>query len=155
MTALRNPKEIPMRVMVIVKATPNSEAGVMPGQDLLAAMGAYNEELVKAGIMLDGDGLKPSRHGKRVRFSGDRRQVIDGPFAETKELIAGYWVWQVKSMDEAVEWVRRMPGPMPGEESEIEIRPFVEAEDFGAEFTPELREQEERLREELERRKST
>ena len=140
-----------MRVMVIIKATPNSEAGVMPGEKLLAEMGQFNEELVKAGVMLAGEGLHPSRRGKRVRFAHGRRSVIDGPFAETTELIAGFWLWQVKSMDEAIEWVRRCPDPMPGEESEIEIRPVFEAEDFGAEFTPELREQEERLRAEIER----
>lgn len=134
-----------MRVMVIVKATEESEAGVMPSEQLLAEMGAYNEELVKAGIMLAGDGLQPSVKGKRVRFSGTSRAVVDGPFAETKELIAGYWIWQVRSMDEAVEWVKRCPNPMMSD-SEIEIRPFFEAEDFGAEFTPELREREERLR---------
>ncbi len=140
-----------MRVMVIVKATKNSEAGVMPSEQMLADMGKFNEELVKAGIMLAGDGLKPSSAGKRVRFGAGKRTVIDGPFAETKELIAGYWVWQVKSLAEAVEWVRRCPDPMPGEESEIEIRPFFEAEDFGKEFTPELRAQEEQLRSEIER----
>ena len=144
-----------MRVMVIVKATKNSEAGVMPSEELFAEMGRFNEELVKAGVMLDGDGLKPSSHGKRVRFSGGKKTVIDGPFAETKELIAGYWVWQVKSMEEALEWARRCPDPMPGEESEIEIRPFYEAEDFGEEFTPELRAQEERLRAEVERRRTS
>lgn len=137
-----------MRVMVIVKADKDSEAGVMPSQQLLTEMGAYNEELVKAGIMLDGDGLKPSSAGARVRFSGTDRMVIDGPFAETKELIAGYWIWQVNSLEEAIEWVKRCPNPMNGE-SEIEIRPFAEAEDFGAEFTPELREQEDRLRAQL------
>ena len=137
-----------MRVMVIVKATADSEAGVMPTQQLLADMGRYNEELVKAGIMLAGEGLKPSSQGKRVRFSGANRTIVDGPFAETKELIAGYWIWQVRSMDEAVEWVRRCPNPMPGD-SEIEIRPIFEAADFGAEFTPELREQQERLRAQL------
>jgi hypothetical protein len=137
--------------MVIIKATKNSEAGVMPEETLLAEMGAYNEELVKAGIMQAGDGLHPSSKGKRVRFSGGKKTVIDGPFQETKELIAGYWIWQVKSMDEAVEWVRRCPDPMPGEDAEIEIRPVFEAEDFGAEFTPELRAQEDRLRAELER----
>lgn len=142
-----------MRVMVLVKATANSEAGVMPSEELFAAMGAYNEDLAKAGILLDGDGLKPSRYGKRVRFSGNERKVIDGPFAETKEIVAGYWVWQVRSMDEALEWVRRMPAPMPGEESEVEIRPFYEAEDFGPEFTDELREREDRLREELQGRR--
>lgn len=140
-----------MRVMVMVKATADSEAGRMPGTELLAAMGAFNEELVKAGVMLAGEGLHPSVRGKRVRFSGPGRTVIDGPFAETKELVAGFWLWNVKSMDEAVEWVRRCPNPMEGD-SEIEIRPVFEAEDFGAEFTPELRAQEERLREEIEAR---
>ena len=134
-----------MRVMVIVKASKDSEAGVMPSEQLLTEMGAYNEELVKAGIMLAGEGLHPSSKGKRVAFSGTNRTVIDGPFAETKELIAGFWLWQVKSMDEAVEWVKRCPNPM-NDDSEIEIRPVFEAEDFGAEFTPELREQEDRLR---------
>jgi hypothetical protein len=134
-----------MRVMVMVKATRESEAGVMPSEQLLAAMGRYNEELVKAGVMLAGEGLHPSSKGRRVRFSGSTRTVVDGPFTETKELVAGYWLWQVKSVDEAVEWVKRCPNPMPGE-SEIEIRPVFEAEDFGAEFTPELRAQEERLR---------
>jgi hypothetical protein len=134
-----------MRVMVIVKATADSEAGLMPTEQLLTEMGRYNEELVKAGIMLAGEGLKPSSQGKRVRFSGSKRTVTDGPFAETKELIAGYWLWQVRSMDEAVEWARRCPNPMPGD-SDLEIRPIFEAADFGAEFTPELREQEERLR---------
>ena len=140
-----------MRVMVIVKATKNSEAGVMPSQKLLEDMGKFNEELVKAGVMLAGDGLKPSSKGKRVRFSSGKRTVLDGPFAETKELVAGFWIWQVKSMEEAVEWVRRCPDPMPGEESEIEIRPFYEADDFGQEFTPELRAREDRLREEIDR----
>ena len=144
-----------MRVMVIVKATKNSEAGVMPSEKLLADMGKFNEELVKAGVMLAGDGLHPSSKGKRVRFARGKKTVIDGPFAETKELIAGYWIWQVKSMEEAIEWVRRCPDPMPGEESEIEIRPVFEAEDFGKEFTPELRAQEERLRAELERQKKS
>jgi hypothetical protein len=137
-----------MRVMVIVKADQDSEAGVLPSEQLLAEMGAYNEELVKAGIMLDGDGLKPSSAGARVHFSGSQRTVIDGPFAETKELIAGYWIWQVESLDEAIAWVKRCPNPM-GVESEIEIRPFFEAEDFGEAFTPELREQEDRLRAQL------
>ena len=141
-----------MRVMVIVKATKNSEAGVMPSEKLLTDMGKFNEELVKAGIMLAGEGLQPSRKGKRVRFANGPRTVIDGPFAETKELIAGFWLWQVESMDQALEWVRRCPDPMPGEESEIELRPVYEAEDFGAEFTPELRQQEHRLRDELEAR---
>lgn len=144
-----------MRVMVIVKATKNSEAGVMPSEQLLADMGKFNEELVKAGIMVAGEGLHPSSKGKRVRFSGGKKTVIDGPFAETKEVIAGYWMWQVKSMEEAVEWVRRCPDPMPGEESEIEIRPVFEAEDFGEEFTPELRAQEERLRAEIERQRGS
>jgi hypothetical protein len=133
-----------MRVMVMIKATADSEAGVMPSEQLLTEMGNYNEQLVRAGIMLAGDGLHPSSKGVRVRFSGKDRTVVDGPFAETKELIAGYWIWQVHSMDEAIEWVRRCPNPMPGE-SEIEIRRVFEAEDFGAEFTPELREQEKRV----------
>ena len=137
-----------MRVMVMIKANEDSEAGVMPSEQLLTEMGTFNEELVKAGVMLDGDGLKPSSEGARVRFSGSQRTVIDGPFVETKELIAGYWIWQVESLDEAIEWVKRCPNPM-GVESEIEIRPFFEAEDFGEEFTPELREQEERLRAQL------
>lgn len=137
-----------MRVMVMVKATSESEAGKMPGTELLTAMGNFNEELVKAGVMLAGEGLHPSARGKRVRFSGSQRSVIDGPFAETKELVAGFWLWQVKSMEEAVEWVRRCPNPMEGE-SEIEIRPLFEADDFGADFTPELRAQEERLRGEI------
>jgi hypothetical protein len=141
-----------MRVMVIVKATKNSEAGVMPDEKLLAAMGKYNEELVKAGVMLAGEGLHPSSKGKRVCFGGGKKTVLDGPFAETKELIAGFWLWNVKSMEEALEWARRCPDPMPGEESELEIRPVFEAEDFGAELTPELRAQEERLRAEIEQR---
>jgi hypothetical protein len=141
-----------MRVMVIVKATKDSEAGIMPSHKLLEDMGKFNEQLVKAGIMLAGDGLKPSAKGKRVKFSGDKRTVVDGPFAETKELIAGYWMWQVRSIEEAVEWVRRCPNPHPGE-SEIEIRPVFEAEDFGAEFTPELRAQEDRLRSEIAKQK--
>jgi hypothetical protein len=135
-----------MRFMIIVKASKDSEAGKMPSEELLAAMGKYNEELVKAGIMLAGEGLHPSSKGARVRFSGDRRIVTDGPFTETKELVAGFWLWQVKSKEEAIEWVKRCPNPMPGTEAEIEIRQVFEAEDFGAEFTPELREQEERLR---------
>ena len=142
-----------MRVMVMVKATKNSEAGVMPGEKLLAEMGKFNEELVKAGILLAGDGLRPSSQGKRVRFAGGKRTVIDGPFSETKELVAGYWLWQVRSMEEAVEWARRCPDPMPGEDAELEIRPLFEAEDFGAEFTPELRAQEERIRDQIERQK--
>ncbi|NJK76342.1 MAG: YciI family protein [Oscillatoriales cyanobacterium RU_3_3] len=139
-----------MKVMVIVKATKDSEAGVMPSEQLLTEMGNYNEELVKAGIMLAGEGLHPSSKGVRVRFSGAMRTAIDGPFAETKELVAGYWLWQVKSMAEAVEWVKRCPNPMPGE-SEIEIRPIFEADDFGATLTPELRAQEERIRKEAEK----
>jgi hypothetical protein len=135
-----------MRFMVMVKATKDSEAGVMPDTKLLADMGKFNEELVKAGIMLAGEGLHPSSKGARVRFSGDKRTVVDGPFTETKELVAGYWMWQVKSKEEAIEWVKRCPNPMPGTDSEIEIRQVFEAEDFGAEFTPDLREQEERLR---------
>ncbi len=134
-----------MRVMVMIKADKDSEAGVLPDEKLLTAMGNYNEELVKAGIMLAGEGLQPSSKGKRVTFSGTKRAVIDGPFAETKELIAGFWMWKVKSMDEAVEWLKRCPNPMIGE-SVVEIRQVFEAEDFGAEFTPELREKEDRLR---------
>jgi hypothetical protein len=138
-----------MRFMVMVKATKESEAGVLPSQELLTEMGKYNEELVKAGVMLAGEGLQPSSKGARVRFSGDKRTVIDGPFSETKELVAGFWLIQAKSKEEAIEWVKRCPNPMPGTESEIEIRQVFEAEDFGAEFTPELREQEERLRAEV------
>jgi len=134
-----------MRVMVMVKATNESEAGQMPSTELLAAMGRFNEQLVKAGVMLAGEGLHPSTRGKRVRFSGKTRTVIDGPFAETKELVAGFWLWQVKSIEEAVEWARRCPNPMEGE-SYLEIRPVFEAEDFGAELTPELRAQDERIR---------
>ena len=136
-----------MRVMVIVKATKDSEAGQMPTEQMFSEMLAYNDQLVKAGIMLAGDGLHPSSKGKRVRFDGPKRTVIDGPFAETKELIAGYWLWQVRSMDEAIEWVKRCPNPMPGE-SEIEVRQLFDADDFGAELTPELRAKEERLRKE-------
>jgi hypothetical protein len=135
-----------MRFMVMVKATPNSEAGAMPSEALLAAMGRFNEELVKAGVLLAAEGLQPSSQGARVRFSGGKRSVTDGPFAETKELVAGFWLWQCKSREEAIEWVKRCPDPMPGEESVIEIRQVFEAEDFGAEFTPELREQEKRQR---------
>ena len=134
-----------MRFMVLVKADKNSEAGVMPDQKLLAEMGKFNEELVKAGVMLAGEGLHPSSKGARVRFSGDKRTVIDGPFAETKELIAGYWIFKVKSKEEAIDWVKRCPNPFPGTESEIEIRQVFEADDFGEAFTPELRKQEERL----------
>ncbi len=139
-----------MRFMVIVKATKESEAGEMPSEEMLSAMMKYNEELVKAGIMLAGDGLKPSSEGARVQFDGPKRTVVDGPFAETKELIAGYWIWQVRSLDQAIEWVKRCPNPMPGP-SEIEIRPFFEMEDFGDTATPELREQEKRLRAETEK----
>jgi hypothetical protein len=134
--------------MVIVKANKDTEAGVMPSEELLRDMGNYNEELVKAGVMLAGEGLQPSSKGARVRFSGEKRTVIDGPFAETKELIAGYWLWQCKSLQEAIDWVKRCPNPT-GSESEIEIRQIFEAEDFGAEFTPELREQGDRLRGEI------
>ena len=139
-----------MRVMVIVKANKKSEAGVMPSEKLLADMGKFNEELVKAGVMLAGDGLHPSSKGKRVYVGGGKRTVHDGPFAETKELIAGYWIWQVRSMEEAVEWAKRCPDGGPDDEGELEIRPVFEAEDFGAEFTPELRAQDERLRAEIE-----
>jgi hypothetical protein len=135
--------------MVLVKATKDSEAGKMPGGDLLAEMGKFNEQLVKAGVMLDGGGLRPTSKAARVRFSGSERKVIDGPFTESKELVAGYWLWQVSSMQEAVEWLKRCPNPMMSE-SEVEIRPIFEAEDFGAQFTPELREQEDRLRAEME-----
>jgi len=138
--------------MIIVKATPQSEAGVLPDEKLLAEMGRFNEDLAKAGVLLAGEGLQASSKGARVRFSGDKRTVIDGPFAETKELIAGYWLWRVKSKQEAIDWVKRSPNPFPGTESEIEIRQVFEAEDFGAEFTPELREREERLRAQAERR---
>jgi len=140
-----------MRVMVLVKATKDSEAGVMPGEALLTAMGKFNEELAKAGIMLAGEGLKPSSAGARVRFSGSKRAVIDGPFAETKELVAGFWIWQVKSMAEAIEWLKRCPNPHPGE-CEVEIRPVFEAADFGAEFTPELQAQEERIKQDISKR---
>lgn len=138
-----------MRVMVIIKANEESEAGVMPSEKLLTEMGKFNEELVNAGLMLDGEGLHPSSKGKRVKFSGGNRIVTDGPFAETRELIAGYWIWKVKSIDEAVEWVKRVPfdAESSPSDAEIEIRPIFEAEDFGAEFTPELREQEDRIRE--------
>jgi len=134
-----------MRFMVIVKATDDSEKGVLPSEKLLADMGKFNEELVKAGVMLAGEGLHPSSKGARVKFSGTKRTVIDGPFSETKELIAGYWLFQVKSLAEAIEWVKRTPNPSPKGESEIEIRQVFEADDFGAEFTPELRQQEERI----------
>jgi hypothetical protein len=145
-----------MKVMVFVKATPNSEAETLFKEPekmakMFAEMGKYNEELVKAGIMKSGDGLKPSKYGKRIRFNGKKRTVIDGPFAETKELVAGFWIWEVKSMEEAVEWAKKCPDPMPGEESDLEIRPFYEAEDFGEAFTPELQAQEEQLRRQIER----
>ena len=139
-----------MRVMVIVKASEQSEAGEMPSEEMLSAMGAYNEELVRAGVMLGGDGLHPSSKGHRVDLSGDGAPTVtDGPFTETKELIAGYWVWQVKDMDEALEWAKRIPTPGPGSAGTVELRPLFETEDFGDELTPELREQEERLRKEL------
>jgi hypothetical protein len=140
-----------MRVMVMVKATKESEANAMPDEKMLSEMGRFNEELAKAGVLLAAEGLQPSAKGKRVRFSGPKRTVTDGPFPETRELVAGFWLWQVKSMDEAVEWVKRCPNPMPGD-SDIEIRPVFEAEDFGAEFTPELREQEARVRARIDRR---
>jgi hypothetical protein len=143
-----------MRVMVIVKATKDSEAGVMPSHELLTEMGNYNEELVKAGIMLAGEGLHPSTKGKRIRFDGKKRSVIDGPFAETKELIAGFWLWQVRSMDEAVEWLKRCPNPH-NDVSEVEIRQVFEAADFGTEFTPELQEQEELIRTQIEQQKKS
>src|SRR5919109_5520037 len=142
-----------MRFMILVKADKNSEAGALPDEKILTEMTKFNEELVKAGVMLAGEGLHPSSKGARVRFSGKQRTVIDGPFPETKELIAGFWLWQVKSKEEAIEWVKRCPNPSPGVESEIEIRQVFEAEDFGAEFTPELREQEERLRAQIDSRK--
>jgi len=135
-----------MRFMVIVKATKNSEAGALPTKELLAEMGAFNDELSKAGVMLAGEGLQPSSKGARVKFSGNKRTVVDGPFPETKELVAGFWLWQVKSKQEAIEWVKRCPHPMPGEDAVIEIRQLFEAEDFGEEFTPEMRKQEELLR---------
>src|SRR5688572_4543183 len=143
-----------MRVMVLIKADENSEAGVMPDEKLLTEMGKFNEELVKAGVMLAGEGLQPSSKAKRVKFAGNQRIVTDGPFAETKELVAGFWLWNVQSMEEAVEWVKRCPNPMPDTESEVEIRRVFEAEDFGAEYTPELREQEERLRADIEKQTS-
>ncbi len=144
-----------MRVMVMVKASKASEAGVMPSEKMLAEMGKFNEELVKAGVMLAGDGLHPSSKGKRVVFGGGKKTVVDGPFAETKELVAGFWIWQVKSMDEALEWLRRCPDPMPGEESEIEVRPIFEAEDFGKEYTPEIKAQEDRIRAGIERQRGS
>jgi hypothetical protein len=139
--------------MVIVKASKNSEAGVLPSEILLAEMGKYNEELTKAGVMLAGEGLQPSSKGARIKFSGNKRTVIDGPFAETKELVAGFWLWKCKSLQDAIDWVKRCPNPMPGEEAEIEIRQVFEAEDFGSDFTPELKAQEERLRAQIEKNK--
>ena len=143
-----------MRFMILIKANKDSEAGAMPSQELLADMGKFNEELVKAGVMLAGEGLHPSSKGARVRFSGDKRIVTDGPFAETKELIAGFWIWQCKSKQEAIDWAKRCPNPMPNTEPEIEIRQVFEAADFGAEFTPELREQEDRRRSQIEKNAS-
>ncbi len=141
-----------MRFMIIVKATKDSEAGVMPSEQLLTDMGKFNEELAKAGVLLAGDGLQPSSKGARVRFSGKKRTVVDGPFAETKELVAGFWIWKVKSKEEAIEWVKRCPNPMPGD-SDIEIRQLFEAEDFGEQFTPELKEQAERVYDQVSRKK--
>ena len=143
-----------MRVMVIIKANKESEAGVLPDEKLLSEMGKFNQELVQAGVMLAGEGLHPSSKGKRVKFSGDKRTVIDGPFAETKELIAGFWLWNVKSMEEAIDWVKRCPNPT-GQEGEVEIRQIFEAADFGDEFTPELREQEDRLRDQIKRQSAS
>ncbi len=144
-----------MRVMVIVRATKNSEAGVMPSEKMLEEMGRFNEALVKAGVMLAGEGLHPSSRGKRILFAGGKRSVVDGPFAETGEVVAGFWIWKVKSMDEAVEWARRCPDPMPGEASVLELRPVFDADDFGKELTPALRAQEERLRAEVERQQAS
>ena len=146
-------KETAMRFMILIKATRESEAGVMPNQKLLADMGKFNEELVKAGVMLAGEGLQPSSKGARVRFVGEKRIVTDGPFAETKELVVGFWIWKCKSKQEAIDWVKRCPNPMPESEAEIEIRQVFEAEDFGAELTPELREQEDRLRAQMAKKK--
>jgi hypothetical protein len=140
-----------MRIMVIVKATKNSETGVLPSAEMLNAMGKFNEELVKAGVMMGGDGLHPSVKGKRVVFAGGRRKVVDGPFAETKELVAGYWIWRVSSMEEAISWAQRCPDPMPGEEAVLELRPLYEIEDFGDNVTPEVRERDTRLRAAIER----
>lgn len=142
-----------MRVLVIVKASKNSEAGVLPDGALIAEMGRYNEELAKAGILLAGEGLHPSARGKRIRFSGGRATIVDGPFPETEQLVAGFWIWQVRSMDEAVEWARRCPNPMPGEEGQLELRPIFEADDFGEALTPELRAQEERTRADVGRKR--
>lgn len=143
-----------MRFMILVKASADSEAGVMPSEELLTAMGNFNEELAKAGILVEADGLHPSSKGARVRFSGDKRTVTDGPFIETKELVAGYWIWDVKSKEEAIEWVKRCPNPMPGTDSDIEIRQIFSAEDFGPELTPQAREQEERIREQAKKNAS-
>jgi len=143
-----------MRVIVFMKASKDSEAGKMPSEELIAGMMKFNEELVKAGVLLAGEGLHPSVKGKRVKFSGGKKSVVDGPFAETKELVSGFWIWQVKSIEDAVEWVKRIPNEDSGEEAEVEIRPIFEAEDFGQEFTPELRAQEERLRAEVARKQS-
>ena len=140
-----------MKVMVLIKANRESEAGVMPSEELLTDMMKYNEELVNAGVMLAGEGLHPSSKGKRVKFSGSKRIVTDGPFAETKELVAGFWIWRVASMDEAIEWIKKCPNPMPDTEPEIEIRPIFEAEDFGSELTPELKEKEDELRARIEK----
>src|SRR5262245_41611345 len=142
-----------MRVMVLIKSNNDTEAGVMPSEQLLSEMGKYNEDLVKAGIMLDGEGLHPSSKAKRIKFAGTKRTVVDGPFAESKELVAGFWMWKVTSLEEAVEWAKRCPNPT-GQEGEIELRPVFEAEDFGAEFTPELREREAKLRSDIEKQKS-
>ena len=142
-----------MRFMILIKANKDSEAGVLPDEKMLTEMGNFNDELVKAGVMLAGEGLQPSSKGARVRFSGNQRSVVDGPFAETKELIAGYWIWQVKSKEEAIEWVKRCPNPFPGADSEVEIRQVFEADDFGPEYTPELRAQEERQRAQMNRKK--
>ena len=142
-----------MRVLVMVKATRNSEAGAKPSSEGLTAMNAFNEELVRAGVMLSGDGLQPSRHGKRMLFAGGLRQVVDGPFAETRSLLAGFWIWKVDSVDEAIGWLRRCPDPMPGEEAEFEVRPLLEAEDFGDAFTPELQAREQWMRDEIERQR--
>jgi hypothetical protein len=144
-----------MRFMVIVKATKSSEAGALPSEELLTEMGKYNEELTKAGVMLAGEGLHPSSKGARIRFAGEKRTVIDGPFAETKELVAGFWLWKCASVQEAIEWAKRCPNPMPGEEAELEIRQVFEADDFGPEFTPELRAQEERLRAKVEKNRGS
>ncbi|WP_078814370.1 YciI family protein [Prosthecobacter debontii] len=143
-----------MRVMIIIKATKLSESGAMPSEEMFAAMGKFNEALIAAGVMQAGDGLKPSKHGKRVLFVGDKQEVVDGPFPVAEKLVAGFWIWKVGSMDEALEWMKRCPHPMPGEDAEVELRPFYEMEDFGEELTPELREQEIRLQSELARQQA-